>query len=93
MRTDANDRRRVHGITLSNFTCVYVRVFRLSPRVTKPSHSMSKSPSNMTSPKDPKNHIDADLDCWKNHHVDSRSKQHPQEWADERLLDRCGANA
>ncbi|XP_031845510.2 signal-induced proliferation-associated 1-like protein 2 isoform X1 [Nomia melanderi] len=66
---------------------------RLSPRVTKPSHSMSKSPSNVTSPKDAKSHIDADVDCWKNHHVDSRSKQHPQEWADERLLDRCGANA
>ncbi|KZC09089.1 Signal-induced proliferation-associated 1-like protein 1 [Dufourea novaeangliae] len=66
---------------------------RLSPRVTKPSHSMTKAPSNLTSIKDPKNHNDADVDRWKNHLVDGRSKQHPQEWTDERLLDRCGAIA
>ncbi|XP_076297046.1 signal-induced proliferation-associated 1-like protein 2 isoform X2 [Lasioglossum baleicum] len=67
---------------------------RLSPRVTKPSHAMSKSPNNLTSMKDPKSLNDADIDCWKSHHVDSRSiSQHPQDWPDERLIDRCGAIA
>ncbi|XP_076672127.1 signal-induced proliferation-associated 1-like protein 2 isoform X1 [Andrena cerasifolii] len=62
---------------------------RLSPRVTKPAHSISKVPNNLTSIKDAKNHNDTDVDCWQNHHVDSRSKQHPPEWPEDRLIDGC----
>ncbi|KAH0946647.1 hypothetical protein HN011_006403 [Eciton burchellii] len=59
---------------------------RLSPRVTKPH-------SNLTPVKDTKSH-DANVDCWKNQHADSRStKQHPQEWSDDRLIDGCNVNA
>lgn len=64
-------------------------MFRLSPRVTKPAHSISKVPNNLTSIKDAKNHNDTDVDCWQNHHVDSRSKQHPPEWPEDRLIDGC----
>ncbi|XP_043251975.1 signal-induced proliferation-associated 1-like protein 1 isoform X1 [Colletes gigas] len=68
---------------------------RLSPRVTKPPHSISKAPSNLTSIKDAKNHNNTDVDCWQNHHhhVDARSKQHPQEWSDDRLIDGCSTIA
>ncbi|XP_076239000.1 signal-induced proliferation-associated 1-like protein 2 [Calliopsis andreniformis] len=62
---------------------------RLSPRVTKPPHSISKVSSNLTSIKDAKNHNDTDVDCWQNHHMDSRLKQHPQDWPDERLIEGC----
>lgn len=69
-------------------------LFRLSPRVTKPLHPISKPHSNLTSIKDMKNHNDANMDCWKNQHTDpSRSKQHPQEWSDDRLIDGNNVNA
>ncbi|KAF3427485.1 hypothetical protein E2986_04341 [Frieseomelitta varia] len=66
---------------------------RLSPRVTKPPHSISKAPTNTMSVKDAKNHNDTDMDRWQNHHVDSRSKQHAQEWPDDRLIDGCNTIA
>nr|XP_034187683.1 signal-induced proliferation-associated 1-like protein 2 isoform X3 [Osmia lignaria] len=68
-------------------------LFRLSPRVTKPPHSISKAPTNLTSIKDTKNHNDSDVDCWQNHHVDARSKQHGQDWSDDRLIDGCNTIA
>ncbi|KAG7213273.1 hypothetical protein KM043_002573 [Ampulex compressa] len=63
---------------------------RLSPRVTKPQHSICK-PSNNLSIKDAKNHPEADVECWQNHHADnnSRSKQHTQDWPDDRLIEGC----
>ncbi|XP_072757370.1 uncharacterized protein [Anoplolepis gracilipes] len=66
---------------------------RLSPRVTKPLHSISKPHSNLTPIKDTKNHNDVN-DCWKNQHADSNRsmKQHPQEWSDDRIIDGCNAN-
>ncbi|XP_032666110.1 signal-induced proliferation-associated 1-like protein 1 isoform X3 [Odontomachus brunneus] len=65
---------------------------RLSPRVTKPLHPISKPHSNLTPIKDMKNHNDANMDCWKNQHTDpSRSKQHPQEWSDD--IDSNNVNA
>lgn len=71
-------------------------VYRLSPRVTKSPHSMSKPANNLTSTKDVKTHVDGDVDCWQNHHVDSNnktSKQHPQEWTDDRIIDGCNTIA
>ncbi|XP_026670175.1 signal-induced proliferation-associated 1-like protein 1 isoform X1 [Ceratina calcarata] len=66
---------------------------RLSPRVTKPPHSISKAPNNSSSVKDPKNLNDTDVDRWQNHHIDPRSKQHGQEWSDDRLIDGCNTIA
>ncbi|XP_020285367.1 signal-induced proliferation-associated 1-like protein 2 isoform X2 [Pseudomyrmex gracilis] len=68
---------------------------RLSPRVTKPLHSISKPHSNLTPIKDTKNHNDSIVDCWKNQLSDPNrsTKQHPQEWPDDRLIDGCNANA
>nr|XP_012231871.1 PREDICTED: signal-induced proliferation-associated 1-like protein 1 isoform X2 [Linepithema humile] len=69
---------------------------RLSPRVTKPLHPLSKPHSNLTPIKDTKNHNDANVDCWKNQHENSNrstKQQHPQEWSDDRLIDGCNANA
>ncbi|XP_046813288.1 signal-induced proliferation-associated 1-like protein 2 isoform X1 [Vespa crabro] len=69
---------------------------RLSPRVTKSPHSMSKPTNNLTSTKDAKTHVDDDVDCWQNHHVDSNNKtsnQHPQEWTDDRIIDGCNTIA
>ncbi|XP_015591647.1 signal-induced proliferation-associated 1-like protein 1 [Cephus cinctus] len=68
---------------------------RLSPRVTKPPHSTSKPASNLTTVRDSTKHqSDAEIDCWSNH-VDSNgrsaTKQHGQDWCDERLID--GTNA
>ncbi|KOC68991.1 Signal-induced proliferation-associated 1-like protein 2 [Habropoda laboriosa] len=66
---------------------------RLSLRVTKPPHSISKASTNLPSIKDAKNHNDTDVDSWQNHHVDSRSKQHVQEWSNDRLIDGCNTIA
>ncbi|XP_011865019.1 PREDICTED: signal-induced proliferation-associated 1-like protein 1 isoform X2 [Vollenhovia emeryi] len=68
---------------------------RLSPRVTKPLHPIMKQHNNLTPIKDVKAHNDANVDCWKNQHADSNrsTKQHPQEWSDDRLIDGCNANA
>ncbi|XP_018347054.1 PREDICTED: uncharacterized protein LOC108751400 isoform X1 [Trachymyrmex septentrionalis] len=68
---------------------------RLSPRVTKPLHPIMKSHNNLTPIKDVKPHNDTNVDCWKNQHADSNrsTKQHPQEWSDDRLIDGCNSNA
>ncbi|XP_012543705.2 signal-induced proliferation-associated 1-like protein 2 isoform X2 [Monomorium pharaonis] len=67
---------------------------RLSPRVTKPLHPIIKSHNNLTPIKDVKTHNDVNVDCWKNQHADSNrsTKQHPQEWSDDRIIDGCNAN-
>ncbi|XP_077276218.1 uncharacterized protein LOC143905014 isoform X2 [Temnothorax americanus] len=68
---------------------------RLSPRVTKPLHPIMKPHNNLTPIKDVKTHNDANVDCWKNQHADSNrsTKQHAQEWSDDRLIEGCNANA
>ncbi|XP_071565068.1 uncharacterized protein [Temnothorax nylanderi] len=68
---------------------------RLSPRVTKPLHTIMKPHNNLTPIKDVKTHNDANVDCWKNQHADSNrsTKQHAQEWSDDRLIEGCNANA
>ncbi|XP_018055574.1 PREDICTED: signal-induced proliferation-associated 1-like protein 1 isoform X2 [Atta colombica] len=68
---------------------------RLSPRVTKPLHPIMKPHNNLTPIKDVKSHNDTNVDCWKNQHADSNrsTKQHPQEWSDDRLIDGCNPNA
>ncbi|XP_033230102.1 signal-induced proliferation-associated 1-like protein 2 [Belonocnema kinseyi] len=61
---------------------------RLSPRVTKTPHTITKPPSTLTAIRDTKLQSENDPDCWPNH-IDSSAKntKHCQDWSDERLID------
>ncbi|XP_043269445.1 signal-induced proliferation-associated 1-like protein 1 isoform X2 [Venturia canescens] len=59
---------------------------RLSPRVTKLPHAVTKPSNNLTT-------VDLqsenDIECWSNHHNEPQgrsTKQHPSDWNEERIL-------
>lgn len=73
------------------FTVILIFIIvnsRLSPRVTKSPHAVSKPTNNLTTIE---HQSENDVECWTGHHNDpngrSPKQQHAQDWNEERLLE------